>query len=88
MDADTALKRAFDLGMDEAGWTDEVMAEAEKLLPNLLAAGYAAVDDRTGTSYTWRFTDKGVARMNEIEKGDRNSGRGRGPSLGPVFGEA
>src|SRR6476619_5218465 len=68
MDADTALMRAYGLGMDEAGWTDEVLEEADKLLPTLVAAGYAAVDDETSTSYTWRFTDEGVARIREIEK--------------------
>jgi hypothetical protein len=69
MDADTALIRAWDLGMDDAGWTEEVMEEADKLLPILVAAGYAAVDNETSTSYTWRFTEKGVARVDEIESG-------------------
>jgi hypothetical protein len=68
MDADTALMRAWDLGMGEAGWTDEVMEEADKLLPTLVAAGYAVVDDEAGTSYTWRFTEKGIARANTIQK--------------------
>jgi hypothetical protein len=61
MDVDTALTRAFDLGM-EGGWTDEVMEEAERLLPTLIAAGYARRD-----GYTWAFTPEGVARMAEIE---------------------
>jgi hypothetical protein len=47
MDADTALIRAFDLGMDDAGWTEEVMDEAESLLPTLVAAGYAAREDES-----------------------------------------
>jgi len=73
MDADTALMRALDLGMDEAGWSDEVMAEADRLLPTLVAAGYAVVDDETSTSYTWRFTEKGIARADRIrnENGQR-----------------
>jgi hypothetical protein len=67
VDADTALLSAYDLGMDDEGWTDEVMAEAERLLPTLLAAGYAAVDDdRVSTNYTWRFTSAGVARIREL----------------------
>jgi hypothetical protein len=49
MDADTALIRAFDLGMDDPGWTEEVMDEAELLLPTLVAAGYAARDDESNT---------------------------------------
>jgi hypothetical protein len=65
MDADAALVRAFDLGMDDAGWTEEVMDEAEQLLPILVAAGYAAVDDERNT---WRFTKEGVARFDEIEQ--------------------
>jgi hypothetical protein len=63
MDADEALIRAFNLGMDDAGWTEEVMDEAERLLPTLVAAGYAARDDEANT---WWFTKKGVARHNEI----------------------
>ena len=39
MDADEALIRAFGLGMGDAGWTEEVMDEAELLLPTLVAAG-------------------------------------------------
>jgi hypothetical protein len=68
MDADTALMRALDLGMDEAGWTEEVMEEADRLLPTLVTAGYAVVDDEASTSYTWRFTEKGIARANRIRK--------------------
>lgn len=68
MDADRALMRAWGLGMDDAGWTEEVMQEADKLLPTLVAAGYAAMDNETSTSYTWRFTEKGVSRAQEIEK--------------------
>lgn len=50
--------------MDEAGWTDAVMEEAEELLPILVSAGYAAVDD---VAQTWRFTKAGVARAEQIE---------------------
>jgi hypothetical protein len=63
MDPDEALVRAYDLGMDDAGWTEEVMDEAELLLPTLVTAGYAARDDEANT---WWFTQKGVARHNEI----------------------
>jgi hypothetical protein len=52
--------------MDEAGWTDKVMDEAERLLPILVDAGYAATDD---AEWTWRFTPEGVARAEEIEDG-------------------
>jgi hypothetical protein len=68
MDADTALMRAWDLGMDEPGWTEEVIKEADRLLPTLVAAGYAVVDDETSASYTWRFTEKGIARADRIQK--------------------
>jgi len=61
MDADEALIRAYNLGMDDAGWTDEVMDKAEELLPTLVAAGYAARD-----ANTWWFTKEGVARYDEI----------------------
>jgi hypothetical protein len=74
MDVDTALLRAYDLGMDEAGWTEEVMEEADQLLPTLVAAGYAAVDDKTSTSYTWRFTPTGVARIRELRPGEDDEG--------------
>jgi hypothetical protein len=65
MDVDIALLRAYDLGMDDAGWTDEVMAEAEQLLPTLVAAGYASMDNET-----WRFTSAGVARAHELRPND------------------
>jgi hypothetical protein len=74
MDADAALLQAYDLGMDEAGWTEEVMEEAEKLLPALVAAGYAAVNDETSTSYTWRFTPAGVARIRELRPEEDDQG--------------
>lgn len=60
---DKALTEAWDLGMDEAGWTDAVMQRAEELLPALLAAGYAAAD-----SGRWWFTPEGVARAEELEE--------------------
>jgi hypothetical protein len=70
MDADAALMAAWDLGMDDNGWTDEVEEEAERLLPTLLASGYVAVDDayddETSAYYTWWFTPKGVARAHEL----------------------
>jgi hypothetical protein len=65
MDADAALIQAWELGMDEAGWTDAVMDEAERLLPILIQAGYAATD---AEKWTWWFTDKGVARAEELER--------------------
>ena len=64
MDADLALLRAWNLGMDVAGWTDAVTEEAGTLLPTLLAAGYAAIDEK---GWTWRFTEKGIARAEELE---------------------
>ena len=62
MDADEALLRAWNLGMDEEGWSDAVMDEAELLLPILIDAGYAQQ-----TASTWSFTEKGVARANELD---------------------
>jgi hypothetical protein len=49
MDADLALHRVWVLGTDDAGWTDEVMDEAERLIPTLVAAGYVATDEAGGT---------------------------------------
>jgi hypothetical protein len=66
MDADEALMRAWTLGLDEEGWTDKVIDEAERLLPILVDAGYAATDDDAST---WRFTPEGVARAKELEDG-------------------
>ncbi|HYX86432.1 MAG TPA: hypothetical protein VE777_15785 [Gaiellales bacterium] len=60
--------RAWTLGMDEAGWTDEVMDEAERLLPFPVAAGYADVDSAAGT---WRFTAKAVSRAEELDSSGR-----------------
>lgn len=65
MDADAALMQAWQLGMDEAGWTAAAMDEAERLLPILIHAGYAATDDEESK---WWFTDKGVARAEELER--------------------
>jgi hypothetical protein len=64
VDADEALIRAWNLGMDEAGWTDAVTEEAGTLLPTLLATGYAAIDEK---AWTWWFTEKGIARAEELE---------------------
>jgi len=50
--------------MDDAGWTDAVMDEAEELIPTLLEAGYVSVDDQ---ARTWAFTKEGVARAEELE---------------------
>ena len=60
-DADEALMRAWNLGMDEEGWSDAV-DEAELLLPVLIEEGYAEQ-----TADTWSFTDKGVARAKELD---------------------
>jgi hypothetical protein len=62
---DTALMRAWNLGMDEAGWSEAVMDEAERLLPTLLDAGYVGIDDNAGT---WWFTKEGIARAEAIER--------------------
>jgi hypothetical protein len=61
MTPDEALLQAYQLGMDDEGWTDAVMDEAELLLPILLKAGYASVDP-----YKWSFTPAGVARHTEL----------------------
>ena len=63
MTADEALLKAWLLGEGEDGWSDAVMAEAERLLPTLLAAGYAETEQAT-----WKFTPKGAARAMELEK--------------------
>ena len=68
MDADAALMEAWDLGMDDAGWTDEVMEKAERLLPTLLAAGYAESDEAAAI---WWFTPKGVARAEKLEQANK-----------------
>ena len=62
MEVDTTLLRASGLGLDEAGWTDAVMDEAEELLPALVEAGYAERDE-----WTWKFTPKGIARIDELQ---------------------
>jgi hypothetical protein len=68
VDADEALMRAWDLGMDDAGWTDAVMAEAERLLPTLVEAGYVVTDDEAGT---WWFSDDGKSRAVLLEAANR-----------------
>lgn len=52
--------------MDDAGWSDAAMDEAERLLPTLLKAGYVTVDDESGT---WAFSDAGVARAEALDGG-------------------
>ena len=66
MTADEALKEAWELGMGDDGWSDAVMDRAEELLPTLLEAGYAATDEE---GWKWWFTEAGVARAEEIERG-------------------
>jgi hypothetical protein len=63
--ADEVLLKAWLLGEGEDGWSYAVMAEAEHLLPTLVAAGYA-----TTTEASWNFTAKGVARAMELEKAE------------------
>jgi hypothetical protein len=63
MTADEALLRAWNLGLDEDGWTDAVTEEAGTLLPTLLAAKYAAIDDE---ARNWWFTELGIARAKEL----------------------
>lgn len=65
MDPDDALMEAWNLGMDDAGWSDAVMDEAERLLPILVQAGYAETKGST-----WNFTPKGVARAMELQSAD------------------
>jgi len=69
METDEALIRAWNLGMDEAGWSDAVMDEAERLLPTLLDAGYVTVDEE---ARTWAFSTEGVARAEALD--DRSEG--------------
>jgi hypothetical protein len=63
---DDALMRAWSLGMDDAGWSDAAMDEAERLLPTLLKAAYVTVDDESGT---WAFSAAGVARAEALDGG-------------------
>jgi hypothetical protein len=65
IDRDAALLRAWNLAMDDEGWSDAVREEAESLLPILLEAGYVWVDDAAGT---WASTDIGIARAEELER--------------------
>jgi hypothetical protein len=70
-EADDALIRAWNLCDDhDDGWSDAVMAEAERLLPILIDAGYAKTKDAT-----WNFTPKGIARACSLNE------RGRGIKL-------
>jgi hypothetical protein len=66
--ADAALWRAWNLGIGGAGWTDAVFDEAERLLPTLLEAGYAATNDE---AQTWAFTSKAVGRAEQLEAHNR-----------------
>jgi hypothetical protein len=74
--ADGWLVRAWGLWAEDP--TDEVDDELERLLPGLVAAGYAATDDE---SDSWRFTPTGVARAKELvsEDDDASSGSQREP---------
>ncbi len=51
--------------MDDAGWSDEAMNEAERLLPMLFKAGYVTVDDELRT---WAFSTTGVARAEVLDR--------------------
>jgi len=62
LDPDAALLVAWNLGMDDDGWTEEVTDIAERLLPTLIEAGFAET-----TGHTWRFTRKGIVRAEELE---------------------
>jgi len=60
-EVDSALLRAWALFIDDP--TDEVDDELERLLPKLVAAGYANVEDDR-----WSFTREGVARAEQLER--------------------
>ena len=67
---DAALIAAWNLGMDDAGWSDAVMDEAERLLPILIEAQFAATNEGGGT---WWFTAAGVARAEQFERADADA---------------
>lgn len=56
--------RAWNLGMDDAGFTEAALEEADRLLQILLRAGYVAFDEEAST---WWFTDSGVKRAEELD---------------------
>jgi len=62
--ADRDLLRAWQISIED--YTDDVFAEIERLLPTLIAAGYAEADDDR-----WSFTPKGVARAEALERDAR-----------------
>jgi hypothetical protein len=68
MDAlDTNLLRVWELGLENI--TDAVEAEFATLLPSLIVAGYVSEEpwgDDSGWTL-WRFTEKGVERVEQLE---------------------
>jgi hypothetical protein len=63
VDPVAALRRAWNLGERDDGWSDAVMEEVERLLPILIEAGYVETKDAT-----WNFSAKGVARAMELDR--------------------
>jgi hypothetical protein len=59
-ETDCALIRAWTLWFEDP--SDEGAGESETLLPGLVAAGYAEVENDR-----WGFTPKGIARAEELE---------------------
>lgn len=69
--ADEVLMEAWELA--GGPHNDDVGRRFEELLPALLQAGYADADE-----YVWSFSEKGIERIEELERTDRSTG---GPKI-------
>jgi hypothetical protein len=61
---DRDLLRAHAIFMEDL--SDETDRELGELLPQLVEAGYVAIDGESPTGYHWRFTPLGIARSEEL----------------------
>lgn len=66
--ADEALVRAWRLSVGDM--TDEVMDEFERLIPVLVAAGYAETDSDADS---WCFSGRGIAQAEALVPEDEDS---------------
>jgi hypothetical protein len=61
---DEVLRRVWQLALE--GPSDQIDEEIDRLLPNLIDAGYVDEFGHSPTGSLWRFTEKGVQRVEAL----------------------
>jgi hypothetical protein len=62
---DRTLKRAWEISLEDL--SDSTDDELGGLLPPLVDAGYVAISGESPTGHFWRFTPKGIDRVDALD---------------------